>query len=76
MDRPSVPWGELQAIIHSDLWLTILKVTYLEGNQIGNAGFDLKMLKMCKYFHLHASFGCSINIHIKEIPLCFEAEVL
>ena len=34
----------------------------------------LKTQKMCKYFHLLASFGCSININTKEtlFHFCFE----
>ena len=29
---------------------------------------------MCKHFHLHDSFSCSVNVNAKEVPLvfCFE----
>ena len=36
----------------------------------------LKMQKMCKYFHLQALYGCSINIPPSEIPSCSEFELL
>lgn len=34
---------------------------------------------MCRYFHLHASFGCAFNIYIKEVLFscfCFGASNL
>ena len=31
---------------------------------------------MCKYFHQHASCGCTVNSYTKEVPFYFKSELL
>ena len=53
--------------------------SYLKGNMCdylkGKRTEEVSWPEMCKYFHLHVSCGCSINVYTKEVLFCFHLHV-